>query len=72
MTDGFIAIRLILRYGTLGAVVTALLVSLCALMFLWSTMGWFSIGVALAVGGLALLIAKSYVEIVSIVFQMVH
>lgn len=72
MTDGFIAIKLILRYGSVGAVVLAVLAGLATFGFLWSTIGWFSMGVALLVGALVLLIAKSYVELVSIVFQMVH
>lgn len=72
MTDSFVAIKLILRFGTVGAVVLAILIGLGALGSLWSTLGWFSIGVALLVAALVLLIGKSYVELVSIVFQMVH
>lgn len=72
MTESFIAIKLILRYGTIGAVVLAILIGFGTLGLLWSTIGWFSIGVALLVGALVLLIGKSYVELVSIVFQMVH
>ena len=72
MTDSFIAIKLILRYGSVGAVVLAVLAGLATFGFSWSTIGWFSLGVALLVGALVLLIAKSYVELVSIVFQMVH
>lgn len=72
MTESFIAIKLILRYGTIGAVVLAILIGFGILGLLWSTIGWFSIGAALLVGALVLLIGKSYVELVSIVFQTVH
>lgn len=72
MLDSLIAIKLILRYGTIGAVVLAILISFGTACVFWSSIGWFAIALALLVGALALLIGKSYVELVSIVFQMMH
>ena len=72
MMDSFFAIKLILRYGTAGAVALAVILGVCTLGFLWSMIGWPAIIVGLLAAGLAFLICKSYVELVAIVFQMVH
>ncbi len=72
MQDKFFAIRLILRHGELGAILIAVISVVIAIGLLWSVIGWFSLPAGLLIGGLVFLLAKSYVEIVGIVFQMVH
>ncbi|AYH43549.1 hypothetical protein [Azoarcus sp. DN11] len=72
MNDRFFAIRLILRFGTLGAWVISAAFGLSAAVLLWPAMGWMAPLVALLAAGLAFLLCKSYVELVSIVFSMVH
>ncbi len=72
MKDNFFAIRLILKYGVVGAVVIALLVGVGVTGFLWATLGWIALVPGLLLGGFAFLMGKSYVELVAIVFQMVH
>jgi len=72
MSDSFFAIRLILRFGTAGAAVLAALVCVGTGLLLWSMIGWPALLTAPLVGGLVFLLCKSYVELVSIVFSMVH
>lgn len=68
----FPALRLILQYGRVGAIVLAVLVALGAGGVLWASIGWPSVVIAPVIGAFAYLIAKSYVEIIQIVIEMVH
>jgi hypothetical protein len=72
MTDRFFVIRIILRYGTSGAVVLGVLLGVGSAILLWPTISWAVVVVAPLIGGLAFLLCKSYVEIVTIVFSLVH
>ncbi|NMF96418.1 hypothetical protein GPA27_03285 [Aromatoleum toluolicum] len=72
MLDSFFAIRLILRYGTAAAVVLAVLCAVGGAFLFWPIIGWFAAPAALFAGGLTFLLCKSYVELVTIVFQMVN
>lgn len=70
--DRFPALRLILRYGRGGSVLLAVLIGFGLAAALWPLIGWPSVIVALIVGAVAYLIAKSYVEIIQIIIEMVH
>ncbi len=72
MKENFFALKLILRFGTIGAVVLAVLAGVGTLSLLLPIIGLAALLAALAAGGLMFLLCKSYVELVSIVFQMVH
>ncbi len=72
MTDRYFAIRLILRYGTAGAVVLAVGLFVGAAMLLWPALSWGALVPATLLGAILFLLGRSYVEIVSIVFSMVH
>jgi hypothetical protein len=70
--DRFPALRLILRYGRAGSAILAVVVALAVLAALWPAIGWPAVVLAPPIGAFAYLIAKSYVEIVQIVVEMVH
>jgi hypothetical protein len=70
--DRFPALRLILRFGRLGATIVAVILTAAAGFILWSSLGWFVCVVAPFVFALSYVLAKSYVEIVQIVTEMVH
>lgn len=72
MNDGYFAIRVILRFGATGAVVLGGITGLGVGFVLWSLIGWPVLLLAPLAGGLVFLLCKSYVELVSIVFSMVH
>lgn len=72
MSDQYFAMRLIRRHGAMGANVTAALAALASALLLWPVAGWEAILLALIVGGLAFIIGRSYVELVSMVFEKLN
>ena len=72
MKDPYFAIRLIRRHGEVGAVVVAILAAAGAGCLLWSTIGWPAVPVAVVLGGLVFIIARSYIELVSMVFEKLN
>jgi hypothetical protein len=70
--DRFPALRLILRYGRAGSAAVAVMIALATIAALWPAIGWPSVVLAPVIGAFAYLFAKSYVEIVLIVVEMVH
>lgn len=68
--DRYPALRLIVRYGALGAPLVALVVAGLALALLWPLSAAVAVGVALVLGAITYLIAKAFVEIVTILTEM--
>lgn len=58
-----------MRFGAVGSI---LLAALAATILAWPGLGWGGLAVGLVVAPLAWLALKSYVELVSIIFQTVH
>lgn len=72
MTDPYFAIRLIRRFGRHGASALSIMAMLAAGALLWQPAGWFALPVAAVIGVLIFLIAHSYVELVSLVFEKLN
>ena len=72
MKDPYYAIRLIRRHGGVGSVVLAALMTGTAAIRLWSATGWFSVIPALVAGSITFLLLRSYVELVSLVFEKLN
>jgi hypothetical protein len=72
MKDPYFAIRLIRQYGGIGAGIMAVFATAAAAGLLWASIGWMVVPVAAAVGALAFLVVRSYVELVSLVFERLN
>jgi hypothetical protein len=72
MTDQYFAMRLIRRHGSAGANVVAVLAAIAAGALLWPAIRWGAIPAALVAGALAFIIGRSYVELVSMVFEKLN
>jgi hypothetical protein len=72
MNDPFFAIRLLRRYGSFGAVGLALLVTGGLSWCLWVLIGWIAFALGAMVGALIFIIARSYVELVSMIFERLN
>lgn len=72
MTDPFFAIRLLRRYGSAGTIGLALLVALALGWLLWWPIGWLAIPLAAVTGALTFIIGRSYVEVVSMIFERLN
>lgn len=72
MKDPYFAIRLIRRHGGVGTALVALLIAASAGAILWPSVGILSVPVAVAIGALAFLVLRSYVELVSLVFERLN
>ncbi|MGE0231069.1 MAG: hypothetical protein AB7O39_05430 [Flavobacteriaceae bacterium] len=70
--DRFPALRLILRCGRAGAALLAVLVTALAIVVAWGFIGWWALLAAPFVLIFSYYMAKSYVEIVQIITEMVH
>jgi uncharacterized membrane protein YoaK (UPF0700 family) len=70
--DRFPALRLILRFGRIGAAILALLVTAAATAYLWPWLGAWALLPAPALLVVSYYLLKSYVEIVQIVSEMAH
>jgi hypothetical protein len=69
--DRFPALRLIRRYGRIGSAIFALLAAAVCVWALWGTIGAWALLATPFVLVVAYYLAKSYVEIVQIVTEMV-
>lgn len=69
--DGFYAIRLVLRWGTRGAVAATVVIAALLLALLWPSWGVWSLVFALPASALVFIGLRSYVELVAITFSMV-
>lgn len=72
MEESYFAIRLILRYGNLGSIILGVLAALMACYFLWEYTSWLSLIIGLFTGSLVAILCRSYVELMYIVFHMLH
>ena len=70
--ERFPALRLILRFGRAGAAVVALVAAIVVVAWGWPSLGWLSLIAAPFVFTFGYFLAKSYVEIVQIITEMVH
>ena len=70
--ERFPALRLILRFGRLGALAVALAATALIVAFVWSYFGWLSLILAPFALVATYFLAKSYVEIIQIITEMVH
>jgi hypothetical protein len=61
---------LILRYGKIGSLAAAILAAALVAGLGWAALGWIAIVLALIVGAVVFILAKSYVEIVTIITEM--
>ena len=69
MKDPFFAIRLIRRYGSVGVIALALAVTVGISWGLWGTISWFAFPLAATIGALTFIIARSYIELLSMIFE---
>ncbi len=70
--ERFPALRLILRLGRIGALVVALAATAAAVTIAWSALGALALVLVPVVLPFVYFLAKSYVEIVQIITEMVH
>jgi hypothetical protein len=68
--ERFPVLDLILRFGNPAAVVLALAGGALTLIVTWALIGWFAILAAAVVAGLIFVVAKSYVELVTLITEM--
>ncbi len=68
----FATLRLIMRFGAIGCPALALVVGMGLGILLWGSLGWLALPLAVLAGGFAYLLARSYVEIITIVMEMAH
>jgi len=68
--ERFPVLDLILRYGAAASVVLALVGAALVLLLAWPVMAWIAAPVALLAGAVIFVLGKSYVEIVTIVTEM--
>ena len=72
MTDPFFAIRLLRRYGSAGTIALALLVAVGLGWLLWLPIGWLSFPLGTVAGALTFIVGRSYVEVVSMIFERLN
>lgn len=68
--DQYPILALIVRFGQPAAILVAIMGALLGFMMLQSLPGWLAIVVALVGGGLLFVLAKSYVELIALVTEM--
>lgn len=68
--ERFPILDLILRFGTPAGIILALASGALTLLWAWTLIGWVAVLPALVVGGLIFIVAKSYVELVTLITEM--
>ena len=68
--ERFPVLDLILRYGTAASVVLGVIGAALVLFLAWNALAWIAVPLAILIGGLVFVLGKSYVEIVTIVTEM--
>lgn len=66
----FPVLNLIVRYGAHAAIVVAIFAAALVLWLLYGSMGWAAVAVALVTGGVVFVLAKSYVELIVLITEM--
>lgn len=70
--DRFPALRLILKLGRIGPTILGMLAASVFVGLVWVPLGWVALMLAPLVLIFVYVLAKSYVEIVQIITEMVH
>jgi len=68
--ERFPALNLILRFGAFGSIVMALLMAAGLADLLFIRYGWFALPFALFAGGVAYVVFRAFVELVTLVTEM--
>ncbi len=68
--ERFPVLDMILRCGTPGAIAASVLLAVLTGAVAWPPLGWLGIVIALVVGALVFVVAKSYVELVTLITEM--
>ncbi len=68
--ERFPILDLILRFGTPAAALLAVAGGGLTFAWAWALIGWLAIAAALVVAGLIFIIGKSYVELVTLITEM--
>lgn len=68
--ERFPILDLILRFGTPASVILALAGSALTFCMVWPFVGWFGLLAAFVAGGLIFIVGKSYVELVTLITEM--
>lgn len=63
-------LNFILRYGKVASVAAAILAAVAIAGLGWQALGWLAIVLAIVAGAVVFVLAKSYVEIVTIITEM--
>jgi hypothetical protein len=63
-------LNLITRHGLVAAIAMAVFAGILSLWLLYGPLGWLAAIIALLIGGVAFVIAKSYVELVVLITEM--
>lgn len=63
-------LNFILRYGKVASVAAAILAAVAIAGLGWQVLGWLAIVLAIVAGAVVFVLAKSYVEIVTIITEM--
>jgi hypothetical protein len=61
---------MILRFGTPAAIVLSILGGMLVFALTWALLGWFALAAAVVVAGLIFIVAKSYVELITLITEM--
>lgn len=70
--ERFPALRLILKLGRAGAALVAAVATALSVWLAWGSFGWGAMALVVPVLPFSYFLAKSYVEIVQIITEMVH
>jgi uncharacterized membrane protein len=68
--ERFPALDLVLRFGAVGSLVVSIAAAAVIIVVAWPSLGWLAAVVAVAAGALLFLVCKSFVEIVTIITEM--
>jgi hypothetical protein len=68
--ERFPALDFILRYGTVGSILIALAAAVAVSWGLWSSLAWGAAIAAVAAGAIVLLVCKAFVELVTLITEM--
>jgi hypothetical protein len=68
--ERFPVLALVLRYGTIGSAALGVLVALLVGGLAYATLSWLAPLIGIVLGGLVFVLGKSYVEIVTLITEM--
>lgn len=68
--ERFPALDLVLRFGAVGSLVLSIALAAIIGLTAWPSYGWIAVAAGLVVGALSLLVCKCFVELVTIITEM--